>query len=134
MSLPAGDDTVVAAGSVKEAITAVNPNLVDAGLSRIAEASPLRRAVETPPAGWGTPVGELGERLSGGERQRFGIACALVRDAPPLLVDGATSALSALPGFNRFLTRRIIWVFTGTLSDVIRYVDFPHSAPGRIPP
>lgn len=87
--------TSLGAGSVKEAITAVNPTLDDAGLSRIAEASQLRRAVETLPAGWDTPVGELGEKLSGGERQRVGIARALAKDAPLLLVDEATSALDS---------------------------------------
>ena len=60
-----------------------------------AQAAHVLEFVRELPDGLETLVGENGVRLSGGQRQRLAIARAILKDAPVLILDEATSSLDA---------------------------------------
>jgi subfamily B ATP-binding cassette protein MsbA len=81
--------------SVRNNIAYGNP---DASLEDIESASRAAYAydfIRQFPRGFDTNIGELGGRLSGGEKQRICIARALLKDAPILILDEATSSLDS---------------------------------------
>ncbi|MFC1857992.1 ABC transporter ATP-binding protein [Thermodesulfobacteriota bacterium] len=62
-------------------------------IERVAKAAYAFEFIQSFPDKFETTIGELGGRLSGGEKQRICIARALLKDAPVLILDEATSSL-----------------------------------------
>lgn len=81
--------------TVRNNIAYGNPEAPFAEIQRVAEAAYAYDFVQQFPRGFDTSIGELGSRLSGGEKQRLCIARALLKDAPILILDEATSSLDA---------------------------------------
>ena len=79
--------------SILENIRYGNPLASDDAVVKAAEIAEAAEFVQDLPDGWGTMVGEGGHRLSGGQRQRVAIARAVLKDAPFLILDEATSAV-----------------------------------------
>jgi subfamily B ATP-binding cassette protein MsbA len=81
--------------SVRNNIAYGNYRASDEEIQRAAKAAYAYDFIQSFPGKFDTNIGELGARLSGGEKQRICIARALLKDAPILILDEATSSLDA---------------------------------------
>lgn len=88
-------DVTLFNNSVLENIRLGRKNATDEEVIRAAKQARCHEFVDGLPEGYGTVIGENGEKLSGGERQRISIARAILKDAPIVLLDEATASLDA---------------------------------------
>ena len=79
--------------SIGDNIAWGRPGAQRAEIEQAAAAAQAEEFILRTPDGYDTPVAERGTSLSGGQKQRLSIARALVRRAPVLILDDATSAL-----------------------------------------
>jgi ATP-binding cassette subfamily B protein/subfamily B ATP-binding cassette protein MsbA len=80
-------------GTVRENLLFGRPNADEAEMIAAAIAANAHDFIAELPEGYDTLIGERGVKLSGGQKQRLSIARAILKDAPILILDEATSSV-----------------------------------------
>lgn len=80
-------------GNVRENILFGRPDASDEEMITAAKVANAHDFIMALPSGYDTLIGERGIKLSGGQKQRLSIARAVLKDAPILVLDEATSAV-----------------------------------------
>lgn len=88
-------DPILFHRSLLENIRYGKPEATDEEVFTAAKLAHCHEFISEFPEGYETYVGERGVKLSGGERQRVAIARAILRNAPILILDEATSSLDS---------------------------------------
>ncbi|MEM9953675.1 MAG: ABC transporter ATP-binding protein [Chloroflexota bacterium] len=80
-------------GTVRDNIRFGNPNATNEEVIEAAKVANAHDFIHSLPDGYDTLIGERGVKLSGGQKQRLSIARAVLKDAPILILDEATSSV-----------------------------------------
>jgi ATP-binding cassette subfamily B protein len=124
--------------SIRENIRLGRRDASDEEIVAAAAKAGLGDWISSLPEGYDTPCGERGAKLSGGQRQRVAIARAIVKDAPIVLLDEATSSLDVetergvLAALKRLSAGRTTLTIAHRLSTVVDSDEILVMIHGRI--
>ena len=119
-------ETILFNDTVRNNLCYGRPDMPDAKIVAAAQAAMAHDFIIQMPQGYQTMIGDRGQRLSGGQRQRLAIARALLKDAPILILDEATSELDSESemlvqgALNNLMTGRTVFVIAHRLSTIRR--------------
>ena len=118
-------ETVLFHGTIRDNIAYGRPGgATDAEIVAAAKLANADEFIAKMPKGYDTVVGERGDTLSGGQRQRIGIARAVIRDNPILILDEPTAALDTeserlvMEGLERLMKGRTVITIAHRLSTI----------------
>ncbi len=112
-------DTFLFHGTIADNLRMAKEDASDAELREAAAAAQIDDFIRGLPDGYRTEVGERGAQLSGGQRQRLAIARALLKNAPILILDEATSSVD--PASERAIERALERLFERRTTIVIAH-------------
>lgn len=121
-------DPALFSGTIKENIAYANPRANEEAIIAAAKAANAHEFIQKFEKGYDSEIGERGLKLSGGQKQRIAIARALLKDAPILVLDEATSSLdskseaSVQEALERLMQGRTTFIVAHRLS-TIKNVD-----------
>jgi subfamily B ATP-binding cassette protein MsbA len=117
-------ETVLFRGTIRENIAYGRPGASDAEVIAAAKLANADEFITRMPHGYDSAVGERGDTLSGGQRQRIGIARAVIRDSPIMILDEPTAALDTeserlvIEGLERLMKGRTVIMIAHRLSTI----------------
>lgn len=88
-------DPALFSGTIRENIAYAKPDATKKEVHAAAKVANAHEFINKFEAGYDTEIGERGIKLSGGQKQRIAIARAVLKDAPILILDEATSSLDS---------------------------------------
>jgi subfamily B ATP-binding cassette protein MsbA len=119
-------ETILFNDTVRNNLCYGRPDMTDDKIMAAAQAAMAHDFIIQMPQGYHTVIGDRGQRLSGGQRQRLAIARALLKNAPILILDEATSELDSesemlvQSALNNLITGRTVFVIAHRLSTIRR--------------
>jgi subfamily B ATP-binding cassette protein MsbA len=119
-------ETILFNDTIRNNLCYGRPDMPDDKIVAAAKAAMAHDFIMQMPKGYQTLIGDRGQRLSGGQRQRLAIARALLKDAPILILDEATSELDSesemlvQSALNNLMTGRTVFVIAHRLSTIRR--------------
>ncbi len=117
-------ETILFNDTIRANIAYGNPAAPQAAIEKAAQQAHIHDFITRLPQGYDTLIGDRGAKLSGGERQRMAIARALLKNAPILILDEATSQLDTAServvqeALNSLIAGRTVFVVAHRLSTV----------------
>ena len=111
-------------GTVKQNILFGRPEATEKEVVLAAQIANAEEFILDMPDGYQSVIGERGVRLSGGQKQRLSIARAILKDAPILILDEATSAVDVetesliQQAITRLVSNRTVVVIAHRLSTI----------------